>query len=299
VEVKMIDIRLAKKDEINHLKEIWKLCFGDEDSFIDFFYNTRYIEDETLVLLQSNTITAMLTMIPVEIGAPNKRSMSSTMLYAIATHPNYQNNGFATQLIEFSHQYLGLNIQQASILVPAEKNLFAFYRKLGYEQAFYIRELLLSRDRISRWEIQPMCPVLVTPISSEEYNRRRNIQLHRRLSVSYKNEEVAYQKKLSQLSGADIYAVDIGDLQGCVTIERANSDKVIIKEMLIQEEHIPEVLKEILRMIPAMEYILRLPAYLGESLGGIIRPFGMIKFNSEIKIEITQDQFGYLGLAFD
>lgn len=44
----MIEIRFAKMGETVRQKEIWKLCFGDSEQYIDFYYANRYKEDETL-----------------------------------------------------------------------------------------------------------------------------------------------------------------------------------------------------------------------------------------------------------
>ncbi|MGE5380745.1 MAG: GNAT family N-acetyltransferase, partial [Methylocystaceae bacterium] len=89
----MSEIRLAKAGEIARQKEIWKLCFGDPDQYIDFFYANRYHEQDTMVLIEEEIIVSMLTMIPVEIVAINQEHLHATMLYAIATHPQYQHQG--------------------------------------------------------------------------------------------------------------------------------------------------------------------------------------------------------------
>ncbi|MCR3923125.1 MAG: GNAT family N-acetyltransferase, partial [Firmicutes bacterium] len=91
------EVRLAQRGEVARQKEIWKRCFGDDDRYIDFFYDHRYLEDQTVLLLQDGVISTMLTMIPVNIVTPDEKSFASTMLYAIATYPTMQNQGLATQ----------------------------------------------------------------------------------------------------------------------------------------------------------------------------------------------------------
>ena len=34
----MIEIRPARPEEIPRQKELWKLAFGDDDAYIDYFY---------------------------------------------------------------------------------------------------------------------------------------------------------------------------------------------------------------------------------------------------------------------
>lgn len=295
----MSEVRLAKKGETARQKEIWKLCFGDSDIYIDFYYAHRYKEDETALLLHDGQISAMLTMIPVRMVTSDNRNFQSAMLYAIATHPNYRNRGFASQLMNFSEKYLTANNIDFSILVPAEKHLFDFYRKKGYQEGFYIREALFTGAMLDSLSICKTYRCTISSSIPKEYNDRRNKQLSGRLHLAYADEEIAYQKKLSQQSGADIYAIDIEEIQGCAVIERISPDKLLIKEILLPEELIAMVIKQIALLLPAREYILRTPAYLGQSLGGSIRPFGMIREQREMDIEIRQKDLGYLGLAFD
>lgn len=294
------EIRLAQKGEVDPLKDIWKRCFRDPDSYIDFYFANRYKESETVVMLCDGEIVAMLTMISVRTVFSDDRSIKTAMLYAIATHPEYQNRGYSTKLMEFSNQYLhNSKKNELSVLVPAKRELFDYYRKQGYQNGFYIRESVLSRDRVDRLLIFKSFDCRISPIIPEEYNRIRNSQLSGRLFIAYHNEDIAYQKKLSQQSGANIYALDIEGSQGCLTVERITADKVLIKEILLPEDYINTALKQIVKHLSAKEYILRTPPYLGERLGGLIRPFGMIKVDRESDLAITPEDLGYLGIAFD
>ncbi len=295
----MKEIRSAKKGEMVRQKEIWKLCFGDKDSYIDFYYAHRYKEDETLLLLQDGEISAMLTLMPVKVIAPDNRSFDAVMLYAIATHPQYQNKGFATQLLDFSNRYLRSKNITLSILVPAEKQLFDFYRKQGYQDGFYLREARLTREMIERLPLRKSCKGTIFSIIPQEYNKRRNKQLNGKLYTAYTDKDIAYQKKLSEQSGAEIYALDFEKIQGCLAVERMTPDKLLIKEILLPGELINGALKQIAQILDAKEYIVRTPAYLGEDLGGVIRPFGMIRILKKNNVEIAAKQSGYLGLAFD
>lgn len=295
----MSEIRLARKGETARQKEIWKSCFGDSDSYIDFYYRNRYIEDETVVLLHDREITAMLTRIPVKMVIPDNRSFTTAMLYAIATHPNYQKKGFATELIDFCGQYFRTGQNELLVLVPATMQLFNFYRKLGFQDGFYIRESLLISDRIQGLSINSSHHCIISSVSPEEYNRRRNNQLRGRFFISYADEDISYQKMLSQQSGTDVYAVDIEDIQGCLAVERMSSDKILIKELLLPDKYIDVAFKQIVLHLPAKEYFLRTPGYFNEHFGGSIRPFGMIKVPKDMDIVITPEDLGYLGFAFD
>jgi predicted acetyltransferase len=299
----MNEIRFAREGDILRQKELWKACFGDQDAFIDFYYANRFKPDQTLVLLQGNVIAAMLTMIPVKMVDEKGKRMELAMLYAIATHPDFQKQGLATELMNSSSEFLRAAGREFSVLVPAGPQLFDFYRKQDYCEAFSIREALLSLEEITKRttptkDYISSIPSIVST-SPEEYNRRRNQQLKGRLHIAYEDEEILYQKKLSQLSGADIYAIDIDGVEGCAAIERVNANKLLIKELLLPGELLRQGLFQISLQFTVKEYVIRTPAFSGEDLGETIRPFAMIKANSKQEFEPVADVQGYLGLAFD
>ncbi|SDI32459.1 GNAT family N-acetyltransferase [Desulfosporosinus hippei] len=295
----MLETRLAQTGEIDQLKELWRLCFGDPEDYIDLYFANRYKNEDTCILLKNNDISAMLTMLPVKTVFKDHCSTDTAMLYAIGTHPSYQNKGFATQLMDFSNQYLRANKYGLSILVPAKKELFAYYRRRGYQDGFYIRETFLNRTDVDCLPIEKQLNCEIRSATPENYNRIRNRQLKGRLYISYLDQDIVYQKKLSQYSGADIYAINLQGIEGCFAVERVSSDVVLIKEFLLPEELLNPAIKRIVQQITAKEYILRTPAYLGEQLGGSLRLFGLIKSNNEADVRISPKDLGYLGLAFD
>ena len=295
----MREIRPAQEEETARQKEIWKLCFGDSAEYIDFFYAYRYKKDETLLLLEDREVISMLTMTPVKIVLADKRKYDAAMLYAVATHPQYQGRGAAACLMESAHRHLLGKNQVFSVLVPGATRLFNFYRKQGYQEGFFVREALYTRERIRQLSggIAGICGI--SGISPAEYNRIRNGALSGHIYISYADWEVSCQKKWSQLSGADIYRLDVGGLEGCAAVERLNADKIVVKELLIPEQAMTAAVRHIAESLPARQYTIRTPAFLGNHLDGVIRTFGMFRENRETGVKIAPADYGYLGLAFD
>jgi len=294
----MIEVRFAEKGETARQKEIWKLGFGDSDRYIDFYYTNRYQEDETLLLLEGGEIAAMLTMLPVKVTTSTGASIDSAMLYALATHPNYRQRGYATRLLDFACHYLGQQGSLFSVIVPAGKKLFDYYHRQGFRDFFFVRQLTFDREKVESLTVEAKS-CIITSISPQEYNRRREKLLRRKTHVSYSIGDIDYQRKLSQMSGADIYGIAVEGTQGCAVIEMRGKDKVLIKELLIADQFIPTAVRQIAQLLPAEKYILRTPPFLGSQLEGSIRPFGMIRANQGIDPELIPDGPGYLGLAFD
>jgi len=294
----MIEIRFAKKGETTRQKEIWKLSFGDSDQYIDFYYTHRYQEDETLLLLEGGEIATMLTLLPVRVITSTGASLNSTMVYALATHPQYRYRGYATRLLEFASRHLGQQENFFSVIVPAGKKLFDYYRSQGFRDFFFVRQLSFHRQKLESLPVGANS-CTITGISPQEYNLIREKQLSGKTHVSYSIEDIDYQRKLSQRSGADIYGLAVEGTQGCAVIEMLGKDRVLIKELLIADHFIPTAVRQIAQLLPAEKYILRTPPFLGNRLEGSIRPFGMIRANQGVDPATIPDGPGYLGLAFD
>lgn len=299
--IRMIEIRFAEEKDIFALKEIWKLCFQDKDEYIDFFFVHQYEKGKTLVLCYDGEVATMLTMISVELVLPHGQRISSTMLYAIATHPRYQGKRFSTQLMDYAKKYIWDHKEGMTILVPGSESLFSFYKKRGYQTSFYLKESILTWGEMKEWSMQSknVSNCVMTVATAKDYNQLRNQLLKERLYVKYENKEIEYQKNLCKQSGADIYYMDLRDVQGCAAIERISPEKVIIKELLLPEDLVIEGMIQIVNRFPAKEYIVRLPADIGIPFKGTKKAFGMSHIPEGINLDMTSESLGYLGFAYD
>lgn len=303
MERELPEIRPAKKEDVKQLKEIWKLCFGDEDSFIDLYFNNRDWVNETVVLLQWGQPVSMLTLIPAVLTGADGSRCSASMIYAVATHPDYQKCGFADRLIEFGNRCLSEKHTLVTLLVPAGEALFRYYEKRGYSSGFYVREAVLSADGIDQLNAVsiPYCRIITAEPSDYNEVRRRLLKGH--AFLDYRDEELSFQKKLARIFDSDLLMIDAGGWEGCAYYERISEEEVIIKELLIPDPYLAAALKSIAELIPAERYIVRTPADRGESLGGDVRPFGMLRLNGTDgecgTLEQTRQKDCYLGIAYD
>ena len=138
-------IRFAASSDTPAVIALWNRCFGDDPSFTDWFFRNRYRPEDTLLLLEEDTLCAMVQMLPYDLQTDGNR-ISVTYIYGACTAPEHRRKGLMAQLLAESFRIDRQNGRGASVLIPAEPWLFDFYKKYGYETAFSVSNQQVSCD---------------------------------------------------------------------------------------------------------------------------------------------------------
>jgi hypothetical protein len=128
-------ISLGKDKYKPVLKEMWKLCFpGDTNTFIKFYFNEVYKDDEMLVYLENGKPAAALQMIPYSLKKDDEIFRAGYISGAM-THPDSRRKRFMRELLLTSFDIMRERGFDYTFLIPQEKWLFDFYGKFGYKTA--------------------------------------------------------------------------------------------------------------------------------------------------------------------
>lgn len=114
-------IRKANRGDIDQLIQIWKECFGDEETYIRAFLDDLFDCCITLVWEHSGKVVAMLFLLPFVLQPEGK---SVYYLYAAATSPKFQGQGIMAQLLCAAKQQ-----GRPIFLKPGSKSLFEYYER--------------------------------------------------------------------------------------------------------------------------------------------------------------------------
>ncbi|MDR2125200.1 MAG: GNAT family N-acetyltransferase [Prevotellaceae bacterium] len=132
-----INIDLEKQRQSKKLAtSLYKLCFDDNDQFVDFYFNKRYTEQNHFTVLENNTLVAALQVIPYKMTFFDAE-IDTAYLSAICTHPNFRKQGFMTKLLKKTYNHLFGNGIYAAFLIPADLYLFDIYKKNDFKTIFY------------------------------------------------------------------------------------------------------------------------------------------------------------------
>ena len=101
----MLTVRPSVPEDIPAQRELWKLAFGDSDSYIDNFYNTYYRPERVVVLEEGGAVRSMTAWFDTTFVVPGQGEYRAAYLYAVATHPDCRGQGLAGKLLAGADEY--------------------------------------------------------------------------------------------------------------------------------------------------------------------------------------------------
>ena len=88
-------VRPSVPEDVPAQRALWKLAFGDSDSYIDNFYHTYYRPERVVVLEEEGTVRSMTAWFDTAFVVPGQGEYRAAYLYAVATHPDCRGRGLA------------------------------------------------------------------------------------------------------------------------------------------------------------------------------------------------------------
>ena len=140
------------------LKQLWKIVFGDPDSFIDAFFHVAFSPDRCRCIEEAGKPISALYWFDCSYEGGKL-----AYIYAVATHPDHRGKGLASRLLEDTHTHLKEIGYAGAVLKPAS-GLFPFYARLGYETCGYITRFCAEASD---------SPLPLRQITAEEYGYLR------------------------------------------------------------------------------------------------------------------------------
>ena len=174
-------VRADKERHKEVIIEIWQQVFGDDRAFIEDFLESLTEGDALLLYMKEGKAVAMASFLSVELEQ-GEGSIPGKYVYAVATLPEYRKKGYARAVLETAADLW----KEPLILSPAERSLYTYYEKLGYETWLKESSLTIERKKESEdgWQLRP--------VDVKEYTTLRNRLLSREGLVKWKEEQIAF-----------------------------------------------------------------------------------------------------------
>lgn len=124
-----LNLRLAKKEDLNFLKNCWKICFEDSDNFINWHFDNNFNFRNTVVAEYGQALCAAAYVTPYNLKF-NKEQLPFYYIFGVGTLPQYRGLGIASALMDFITTNKGLNIKNSFLISDADD----LYVKNGYKK---------------------------------------------------------------------------------------------------------------------------------------------------------------------
>lgn len=176
-------ITSPSENHIEGLQKLWAEAFGDADDFIRLFFDTTHSPDRCLVAFLGDEVLGALYWFDCEY-----QGQKLAYLYGVATVKKYRGMGVCHSLMAEYHSHLSALGYAGGILVPENRILFSFYRKLGYEVCSYVREFTCVAEKGD---------IRLHPLTKEQYATLRRKLLPEN-GVIQEGENLAFLQTYAQ-----------------------------------------------------------------------------------------------------
>ena len=291
------------------LERLWRICFGDSDEYIRFFFENRYVPENCLVYVDDSVKrpVAMLHLLPMAISEDGGL-IPSQYLYAACTRPDYRRQGVMRQLIEAGRKLGHSRHLRYTVTVPAEPRLFKYYERYGFEKCYKNRVVYLDRPDLqflSRNSVRIPDNVRETMMKlSDLASFRRDMLVDRDGFAIWDPAAVRYAVSSHEHDGGHIITLSLQGDYGYAFC-RQEDELLSVTEFIVKEHFAPTLIRQILRSYPkAGKFVFRLPVYdsFFEKFGEKV-DFAMICRNDGKRPVLLTTLEGmrtpYFGLALD
>lgn len=123
---------------ISEFKQMWSEAFGDSKSWIDFFFERAYDDDDAIVLRTSDEVSPVSALLlrRYDLNFHGER-LPLAYLCGANTRRKHRGRGYMAQLIQMSLKVARDRGDALVTLIPANKRLYDFYKQFDFSKAIY------------------------------------------------------------------------------------------------------------------------------------------------------------------
>ncbi len=278
----MIEMHLARPEELSARKELWKLCFGDSDAFINWFFDHGPAAEDCFVLTEGDALLSSAVIFPEALVLPHGTRHRAAYVYGVCTHPDHRKQGYARALLQYVDFIMQNRGYDCAVTVPSDDALHLFYASIGYLECFTATQFTLvptPQDGL----------VCVSPVTPEEYHQLRSSLLQGTLYTDCGVALLRHQLAQSALSGGGLFRVGTG----CAITEYTPDGSLLVKELLPGDGTVEQAAAALAAMTSAPQCQLRIADEAGKK-------FGMLRWYLPGKaLQWDWNSTGYLGVTLD
>ncbi len=269
---------------------IWHQSFGDENEYIDFFFNRRLPLCDALVSEENGEVVSQLFLMPGNMRISGK-IYPSQYIYAAATLPEFRNRGHMAQLIESAKKSAMRSSIDFLALVPGEAGLYNYYSRFGFSKVFTYRKAELSRKLLR--SKSALRSVISSPFFQEPSLLWSNLPGDRFI---WDNGAVQYAIDSHKLADGDAIFTD-----GAWSLPVQEGSAVFVSELCANELSFPSMGRKLLSYYDAERFIFRVPedSFLSGEKSTVYAGGMLCPLNKSAQDGLKVVRSAYIGLALE
>lgn len=142
----MLQVRTATNADRAGIRALWKLCFGDTEPFMDWFFSERYFPEYSACLLEDGAVMSAMQGCPMHIRLRGE-TVLALMLAGVSTHPERGGRGYMRQC--FAHFMQIARRAGISTVIHTPAHMPTFFSR-GHYQATNTLMLTFDEARAER-----------------------------------------------------------------------------------------------------------------------------------------------------
>lgn len=218
------------------VRELWNLCFNDDEAFTRLYFAMRYNEEVNIVLEREGKVLSALQMLPYPMTF-HQNVIATAYISGACTHPDYRKMGVMKQLLTDAFAKMYERNIPLTTLIPANKPLFDYYYQMGYSSVFDYTEQIIKVD-----DLICSLPVTLKVIKAfdDETLHFFNLKMSQRnCCIQHSQEDIDVIFAATQLEkNGEIFAVYHANKVVGVAFAYTKEEKTYILELVSEDNEI-------------------------------------------------------------
>lgn len=216
-------------------KELWNLCFEEEETFTELYFERRYNEDVNIFIEENGQVISALQMLPYPMTF-HQHIVDTAYISGACTHPDYRNKGVMKQLLSKAFAKMLERGIPISTLIPASDSLFDYYDRMGFTPTFnYTESVYLTKNLINQSNLTIKEVKHVEPAIYEFFNSK---MIERDCCIQHTAKDIEVLEAANQLEEGKIFAGYTNNTIAAVAFTYTKDKEVHVLEIVAQDETI-------------------------------------------------------------
>jgi len=139
-------ITKAKREQANEIRDIWRICFPQEDKkYTDYYFKNMFDPDSCYIVMEDNKVVSCVIR-NIHAMMFNGRVIQSSMILGVATLPNYRHQGYMHQLMDVVIDAC----EHTELLTTIQTNTPSLYEDYGFKNTYRRTQYTIKREDCKR-----------------------------------------------------------------------------------------------------------------------------------------------------